>query len=149
MTLTFQCLNDKCGVQFDTKRTDARCPRCKTRRVQWLPVACNIGKVARGADRDLRQQADIYKLGNIRSAKRGEAVKLRAPDPPGGILTPYARRDGWGAALWTDKQGHAIDFPTCVPAGMGSMVPAPIGKRLPGTRQVSRARTVLAGRHTG
>lgn len=149
VTLTYRCLKQTCGIEFDTQNSAAKCPKCKTRRVQWLPVRVSIAKVRQQADQIMREAAQHYNVTDFRSARQGESMRLpRAPDPPGAQLTKYKRADGHGAAVWTDKTGRVMNNSTCVPAGLTVPTHVTMGQKLPATGPGPERHTVVTHRHS-
>src|ERR1700690_1701808 len=98
---TWQCQNLRCGHSFDSWESNPECPTCKCVRVGWLPAGGHIGNAAKGADRELRALADIFRLDNMNSAERGRAAKkVNLPPAPAanpGNVTTFA--GGFSAAV--------------------------------------------------
>jgi hypothetical protein len=69
--------------------------------VSWCPAGGHIGGAAKGADKELRALADIFKMGDMNSADRGRAAKKvnlpPAPAPNGGNVHTFA--GGFTAAI--------------------------------------------------
>jgi hypothetical protein len=77
------CENRMCAAWFDSYNPNPECPKCKCVRVSWRPNGGHIGGAAKGADKELRALADIFRMGDINSAEAGRgAKKVSLPPPP-------------------------------------------------------------------
>jgi hypothetical protein len=98
---TWRCLNKRCSAEFSAWEANPTCPSCQCVRVEWQPAGGHIGGAARGADKELRALADIFKLGDLNSAEEGRAAKKvslpPAPAPNGGNVHTFA--GGFSAAV--------------------------------------------------
>ena len=80
---TWGCLN--CGHQFDSWDRAPECPDCECARVSWVPGGGHIAGISRRGDAEFKALADVFKLDDLKSAKRGEAAKIvKAPQSPAG-----------------------------------------------------------------
>ena len=83
---TWGCLN--CGREFDSWEPNPACPACECLRVTWVPGGGHIAGVSRSGDAEFRALADVFRLDDLKSAKRDEATKITStPSPQGG--TPH------------------------------------------------------------
>lgn len=77
------CENSRCGAWFDSYEPNPECPKCHCVRVSWRPAGGHIGGVSRGADKELRALADVFRMNDMNSAEVGRgAKKVRLPDAP-------------------------------------------------------------------
>lgn len=73
---TWGCLNLRCEKVFDSYEPNPTCPVCKGVRVNWIPGGGHImGVATKTGDAELRALTDIFKLGDLNSAREGQAAK--------------------------------------------------------------------------
>lgn len=72
---TWHCLNTYCGQTFDSWDANPRCPDCQCVRVNWQPAGGHVGGASRGADKELRALADIFRMSDMNSAEEGRGAK--------------------------------------------------------------------------
>jgi hypothetical protein len=98
---TWRCLNARCSGTFDSWERNPTCPTCQCVRVEWQPAGGHIGGYSKGADKELRALADIFRLGDLNSAEEGRAAKKvnlpPATPPNGGNVHTFA--GGFTAAV--------------------------------------------------
>ena len=104
---SWRCLNKRCGKHFDSGEPFPACPACRTVKVEWLPRALNIAKVAPSAARLLRSQTAALGLSNIKSAHRDEGVKITRNGPEPGADGPVRGPPGFQYRTPTDGNPHA------------------------------------------
>jgi len=83
---TWGCLN--CAREFDSWEPYPECPDCGCLRVTWVPGGGHIAGVSRSGDAEFKALADVFKLDDLRSAKRDEAAKITQA-PPQASGTPH------------------------------------------------------------
>lgn len=71
---SWQCKNARCARQFTAWEANPSCPDCQCVRVEWVPGGGHVGG-SKGADKELRALADIFKMGDMNSAQEGRAAK--------------------------------------------------------------------------
>ena len=95
------CENSRCTEWFDSYEPNPACPKCGCVRVSWRPAGGHIGGAAKGAEKELRALADIFKMTDMNSAQEGQAAKKvrlpEAPRPNGGNVHTFA--GGFSAAV--------------------------------------------------
>jgi hypothetical protein len=87
---SWQCLNRRCGHQFESGERYPECPRCKCVRVDWIPGGGHVGSAGSGIDRELRTLVDAFKLpdvANARHGEKGQGAKIPAAAPSGNYGT--------------------------------------------------------------
>lgn len=72
---TWRCLNARCTRSFDAWEPNPTCPSCQCVRVEWQPAGGHIGGAAKGAEKELRELADIFRMTDMNSAEEGRAAK--------------------------------------------------------------------------
>ena len=72
---TWRCLNARCTRSFDAWEPNPTCPSCQGVRVEWQPAGGHIGGAAKGAEKELRALADIFRMTDMNSAEEGRAAK--------------------------------------------------------------------------
>jgi hypothetical protein len=78
---TWGCLN--CGREFDSWEANPACPACECLRVTWVPGGGHIAGVSRSGDAEFKALADVFRLDDLKSARRDEAAKIvREQQPP-------------------------------------------------------------------
>jgi hypothetical protein len=138
MAWTYRCLNRTCSAQYNVSVNRPRCPKCKSTKARWLPMAVAVGKVSASIDRDARQLASSYGMTDYRSAYRGEARKQLSEHT--GATIPVAPAGGhYGqVALPVDRNGMigTANLPyngaTCSTTGIGSKFSTQAGQVIPG-----------------
>lgn len=118
---TYSCLNKNCRNEFDSAADHPPCPRCRGRRVQWVPrpVAINSARTA-SIDKTARELAADFGMTNYRSPEFGKPAIVAKPTagPATGDL-PYEPMKGWRMnmpASALSGGGHAVCGPTGVTA---------------------------------
>ena len=84
---TWGCLN--CGREFDSWEPNPACPACECLRVTWVPGGGHIAGVSRSGDAEFRALADVFKLDDLKSAKRDESAKVTYIPRAAGSNTPH------------------------------------------------------------
>ena len=91
---TWICGNSRCNTTFDSWEPNPSCPTCKCVRVSWCPAGGHIGNGARGADKELRALADVFRMSDMNSTDRGTGAKKvnlpSAPAPNSGPVHTFA-----------------------------------------------------------
>lgn len=97
---TWRCLNRACGQTFDSWEPNPSCTNCQCVRVDWQPAGGHIGSASRGADKELRALADVFKMTDMNSTDRDRGAKkvsLPPPQPASGPVHTFA--GGFSAAI--------------------------------------------------
>jgi hypothetical protein len=95
--------------------------------VSWRPNGGHIGSYSKGADKELRALADIFKLGDMNSAEEGRgAKKVRLPDAPAQDAPMHTFAPGFVAPVAANAAA------ACLPsaAKVDFKVGAKLGERL-------------------
>ena len=112
---SWQCLNARCGAQFDAWVDYPSCSKCGGVRVQWIPGGGHVAGTARAADAELRTLADNFGLSDLNSAQRGQRAKPKLPSSPPierGPSVPFA--PGFSSPIVRDQKGTPVA--TCLPS---------------------------------
>jgi hypothetical protein len=142
------CDNSRCGQWFDSYEPNPACPKCGCVRVSWRPAGGHIGGQAKGAEKELRALADIFKMTDMNSAQEGQAAKkVNLPAPSTSDVQPM--NFGGFAAAVDPSRAMRSENPSgaqCVPtvnrfnvkaaAGIGHALPA--NSAYPGIRSNTR-----------
>jgi hypothetical protein len=139
----WRCLNRRCGRQFETGEPNPECPHCHGVRVDWVPGGGHIAGTAKGADNELRKLADVFRMNDIASSRRGEASK-RVTAQPAAFGPVHTFAPGFSAAV--NPQAA-----TCTPStsGVDFKVKAGIGRQLPANASYPsmRSNTAIEASH--
>jgi len=89
---TWRCMNGRCGKSFDAWEANPECPACRCVRVEWIPGGGHLAGTAKSCDAELRALADVFRMNDMASARRGEAAKRppAAPDSAPGPVHTFA-----------------------------------------------------------
>lgn len=94
------CENYRCGQWFDSYESNPACPKCGCVRVSWRPAGGHIGGAAKGAEKELRALADIFKMTDMNSAQEGQAAKkVSLPAAPDRGAPVHTFAGGFSAAV--------------------------------------------------
>lgn len=78
---SWRCLNTRCDRVFDAWDANPACPGCGCVRVQWVPGGGHVAGTAKAADAELRNLADIFRMKDMNSARRGERAMPKLDQP--------------------------------------------------------------------
>lgn len=147
--LTFRCGNTRCGVEYDTTKPEPRCPKCRSKKAQWVPVRLAIRKVATQVDRDVRIASEQYGMSDFRKPYPGEAMAIRRAATPIGVTPDAIQLGGVGSPVpvYRDPSGKiASELSRCEPCGLGPKITPKMGNRLSEDRRSASLtpRTIIA-----
>lgn len=128
---SWRCLSSRCGQAFDSWDPNPACGACGCVRVEWVPGGGHIAGVSKGADKELRALADIFRMDDINSARRDERAKPKLDIRPQATSGPAmkfgefsAHVDPANARTQTNHSGaqcvptaNSINFKTSAPVG--------------------------------
>jgi hypothetical protein len=140
------CENFRCTEWFDSYEPNPACPKCGCVRVSWRPAGGHIGGQAKGAEKELRALADIFKMTDMNSAEEGRAAKkVRLPEKPDNGAPVHTFKGGFAAAI------NPAAGAQCVPTAnkIDYKVKASPGDRLApnGSFPAIRSNTAIEGVH--
>lgn len=147
--LTFRCCNSRCGREYDSYSTEPRCPTCRSKRAQWVPVKVAIRKVAPQVDRDMRVAAEQYGMSDFRTARMGEKMAPPRSKTPSGVKldqVTLAGAAGQGVPVYRGDDGNIIIKSVCVPSGVTSSVRPRMGVPIPERGPSLLRNTVFEGK---
>lgn len=137
------CDNKACGHWFDSDQSYPHCPTCGCIRTSWRPNGGHIVGKNRGAEKELRELADIFKMGDMNSAQEGQPAKK--------VATPSAPSQG---KLMRNFSGFAAeiqlsDVAQCLPAAnkVDFKVKATPGRALPPNPTYDAPTPMVVSRH--
>ena len=141
---TWACCN--CGREFDSWEPYPECPACECVRVTWVPGGGHIAGISRSGDAEFRALADVFKLDDLRSARRDEAAKITRTSPTGG--TPHNFGGGFIATIDPSQGAQCVPTANKVNFKVGAEVGRALGSGQLGLPSV-QSRTAIEGTHRG
>lgn len=106
----WRCLNGRCAHTFESWEPNPECPSCHCVRVEWVPGGGHVAGTAAACDADLRALADVFRMNDMHSARRGEAAKIVKAQPPPASGPVHTFAPGFSAPV--NPQHGAVCVPT-------------------------------------
>ena len=135
---SWQCLNSRCNSEFTSWERNPSCSFCGCIRTQWIPGGGHIAGTAKACDAELRHLVDVFKMGDVNSAQRGERAMPKLPQPvnPGRNAPNMQFGPGFTSPIVRDTNGRPVA--TCLPSTSNVNFKARVGTgtALPHSRSV-------------